>query len=275
MGPLMLRAFLSFAMVLVANSIVPESVEAGPYATAAGQLGSTAISRTDPSFVAWATSAASLTRGPQDINNPGGLLANSGTANDALGPAGSGIVSLGDGGVITLGFNSPIKNGSGFDFAVFENGFSDLFLELGFVEVSSDNNNFFRFPSVSLTTFATQVGSFGAIDPTNLHNLAGKYRANFGTPFDLEDLVGVSPLLNVNEVRFIRIVDVVGSINPNHATHDSWGNVVNDPYPTAFGTGGFDLDAVGVIHQVPEPAGWTLGLAALSILKWRNRRKSR
>ena len=45
------------------------------------------------------------------------------------------------------------------------------------------------------------------------------------------------------------IVDVVGSIDPLYATHDSLGNIVIDPWPTAFASGGFDLDGMGVIHQ--------------------------
>src|SRR5207249_2137736 len=123
-----------------------------------------------------------------------------------------GVVSLGDGGQITLGFDKPIRNGSGADFAVFENGFASgslAFLELGFVEVSSDGMNFFRFDATSNTQTTTQVASFGLLDATNLNNLGGKYVAGFGTPFDLQELAGRSPFLDVNDVRFVRIVDVV------------------------------------------------------------------
>ena len=95
-------------------------------------------------------------------------------------------VSLGRGGSITLAFDHPIRDGLGFDFAVFENAINDSFLELGFVEVSSDGVNFFRFDNDSLTT--SLVASFGEVDPTNVRNLAGKYRQGFGTPFDLEEL---------------------------------------------------------------------------------------
>jgi hypothetical protein len=34
-----------------------------------------------------------------------------------------------------------------------------------------------------------------------------------------------------------------------YATYDINNNPINDPFPTAFSSGGFDLDAVGVIHQ--------------------------
>ncbi|NJL30946.1 MAG: hypothetical protein HC898_04585, partial [Phycisphaerales bacterium] len=161
---------------------------AGPYAPAANQPGSTAIFKDSPLLVAWATGFENLVRGPQDINNPAGPVASHGTGDLALGKAVGNsfdVVSLGDGGHITLTFATGIRNGPGYDFAVFENGFSDTFLELAFVEVSSNGSDFFRFPSFSLTQTTTQVGGFGTLDPTNLHNLAGKYRQGFGTPFDL------------------------------------------------------------------------------------------
>ncbi len=229
---------------------------AGPFAPQAGQPGSTAIAAADPRFVEWANSVVNLTRGPQNISNPNLGLASFGTPANALGPSdaatnSAGVVSLGDGGQITLSFPQPICDGVGPDFAVFENGFASgglAFLELGFVEVSSDGTNFFRFPATSDTQTATQVASFGLLDATNLNNLAGKYVAGFGTPFDLSELAGVSPLLDVNDVRYVRIVDVVGSIDPLYATHDSVGNIVNDPWPTPTASSGFDLDAIGVIN---------------------------
>ncbi len=209
---------------------------------------------------------ANLTRGPENIANPGLGLASVGTAAAALGKADNSVVSLGDGGSITVTFDQPITNGPGADFAVFENGFASGaldYLELGFVDVSSDGVNFFRFPSVSLTDTSTQIGSFGLLDPTNLYDLAGKYVALQGTPFDLSELAGVSPLLDTNNVRYVRVDDVVGSVNPAYATYDSQGHAVNDPWPTAFASGGFDFDAVGVLHTVPEPAAMLLGVLGL------------
>ena len=249
---------------------------AGPFPPAAGQPGSTAIAAGDPGFVEWANSVVSLTRGPQNISNPGLGLASFGVPGNALGPSDaatnfSGVVSLGDGGQITLGFAQPIRDGAGPDFAVFENGFASgglSFLELGFVEVSSDGTNFFRFAATSDTQTTTQVASFGLLDATNLNNLAGKYVAGFGTPFDLNELAGVSPLLDVNDVRFVRVVDVVGSIDPLYATHDSVGNIVNDPWPTASASSGFDMDAVGVINAVPEPGRLALIASALLAAVW-------
>ncbi len=229
----------------------------GPYAPAAGQPGSTAIHMDDPAFVGWATGWEDLVRGPQDINDPDGPAASFGAAENVLGKAAGNsfdVVSLGDGGRITLTFDGPIANGPGPDFAVFENGFNDTFLELAFVEVSSDGSHFFRFDAVSLTPPSPQVGGFGALNPTNLFNFAGKYRQGYGTPFDLQELADVSPLLDVNHVTHVRIIDVVGRVtaapdNPSWSPSlDSLGNIVNDPYPTPFDSSGFDLDAIGVLN---------------------------
>ncbi len=255
------------------------SAAAGPYAPAAGQPGSSALAADSPAFVGWATGFASLVRGPLDIAHPEAGTATFGSGALALGPAGTDptqVVSLGDGGQITLSFDHAITDGPGFDFAVFENGFADTFLELAFVEVSSNGTDFLRFPSVSLTQVATQSASFGALDPTNLYNLAGKYRGGFGTPFDLGQLAGADGAVDVTDIHFVRIVDAVGSIDEAFATHDSLGNPINEPYPTAFASGGFDLDAVGVLHAVPEPAPWVLlsiGLAALRLASTASRRR--
>ena len=215
---------------------------------AAGTPGSLAIHKDSPLFVAWAT-GATVTRGLQDIANGNGNYASVGNVAGVVGIAdGSSVVSLGDGGSAVVTFAKPIANGSGPDFAVFENAFNDTFLELGFVEVSSDGINFFRFPAVSNTQTVTQVGSFGAVDPTKIHNLAGKYRTLYGTPFDLDE-VPDNPLLDKNAITHVKVIDVVGTINPVFARYDSLGQIVNDPYNTPFASSGFDLDAVGVIHQ--------------------------
>jgi hypothetical protein len=173
--------------------------------------------------------------------------ANYGAEGSALGKADNAPVSLGDGGYAVVTFDKPVTNGPGYDFAVFENGLNDSFLELAFVEVSSDGVNFFRFPSVSNTQTTNQVATFGTLDATKIDNLAGKYRALYGTPFDLDILAGI-PGLDINRVTHIKIIDVVGCTQPAYATYDSKGNIVNDPWPTPFNTGGFDLDAVGILH---------------------------
>ena len=222
------------------------------YPPPAGQPGSTAIFRDSSIVINWAKSC-SVQLGYINITDTsvyyaGSNKANYGIPEDAIGRADDHVVSLGDGGIATLTFDPPVKNGDGFDFAVFENGLNDVFLELAFVEVSSDGNRFVRFPSVSLTQDSTQIYTFGTLDATKIDNLAGKYRVLFGTPFDLEKIKDSSGI-DLQNIHMVRIIDVVGCINPLFATHDSYGHIVNDPWPTPFNTGGFDLDAVGVINE--------------------------
>ncbi|MEX2380710.1 MAG: T9SS type A sorting domain-containing protein [Vicingaceae bacterium] len=223
----------------------------GPYAPAAGISGTTAMHKDSSTFMAWADQC-SVVRGFQDIAQPSLGLAAVGDSTSAIGqPNANGVVSLGDGGSATLSFPGVIFDGPGHDFAIFENGFSNInggdFLELAFVEVSSDGQNFFRFPAHSLTDTSQAVGSFGSVDPTQINNLAGKYLLAYGTPFDLAELNGINGL-DVQNITHIRIIDVVGSLNNAHATRDTAGRKVNDPYPTAFPQSGFDLDAVGIVH---------------------------
>mgnify|MGYP001267123008 CR=1 FL=1 len=219
------------------------------FAPPAGQPSSTAIFKDSSIIISWA-SGCTVVRGYQDISNTSLGFASVGDSSMAIGMAGgsSGVVSLGDGGYCILTFDEPINNGLGWDFAVFENSFSDDFLELAFVEVSSDGINFFRFPATSLTQDTVQVGGFGNIDATKINNLAGKYRAQYGTPFDLDELANQAGL-NVNAITHVKVIDVVGCIQDSFATFDQLGNKINDPWNTPFASSGFDLDAVGVIEQ--------------------------
>lgn len=186
-------------------------------------------------------------------------------------------------GSITLGFDpgdgSAIRNGPGYDFVVFENGMrsqittalgsreGQLLAELAYVEVSSNGLDFARFPSVSLTPGPT--GAYGTIGTGSIHNLAGKHPNGYGvctgTPFDLDDLANHPDVLagkiDLDAIRYVRIVDIPGSgdfaddatqhvapgtgplwipYTENHPIYDQW--------PT-WGSGGFDLEAVGVLHE--------------------------
>ena len=219
------------------------------FAPIAGQPGSTAIYKDSSILVAWATQCV-VERGLVDISQPSLGTASAGSVAGTLGMAGDGFtLSLGDGGQATLTFEHPIQNGPGADFVVFENAFNATFLELAFVEVSSDGQNFVRFPAISNTDTSVQVGGFGNLDATRLYNFAGKYRANYGTPFDLQELAADSAILNLSAISHVRIVDAVGCIQDAYATRDSRGIKVNDPWSTPFPSSGFDLDAIGVIHQ--------------------------
>lgn len=242
----------------------------GIFAPAAGQPGSTAVPAGSEAIAGWATGVIDYTVGT-------GVDEQFRTPAKALGPAGNSdgtdagflldFVSLGEGGSITLGFATPIADGPGDDFVVFENSGSDTFLELAFVEVSSDGSNFVRFPAFSLT--ALPVPGLGAVDPTNVEGVAGKYRGGFGMPFDLARLAGAAGL-DTSDIAYVRVVDIVGDGSaPNDLTPQSladWLGVplgslspplvalaqgapaaIYDPYPTA-GSAGFDLDAIGVIN---------------------------
>jgi hypothetical protein len=227
---------------IILLSLLPALGLAGSFPGAVGSATTDAISRDSTALVAWAN---------------GNLTPNYGTGVDviwktpalAYGPATGNafdIVSLGNGGQIVMYFPRPISDGDGADFAVFENAFSPGFLELAFVEVSSDGVHFYRFPNRSEGT--TTVGPFAnTMDPTNLSGLAGKYIKGYGTPFDLASLAA-TPLLDRQNVRFVRLVDIIG----DGTQRDTTNQPIYDPTPTT-GSGGFDLEAIGVIHQSEDP----------------------
>ena len=158
------------------------------------------------------------------------------------------MLSLGNGGEITLLFDQPIRNGAGLDFAVFENAFDDFFLELAFVEVSSNGEDFLRFDCAYLGS--EPIGQYDTHNTELIGGLAGKYRAGFGTPFDLELLSDKDAVqqgdVDLNAITQIKVVDIIG----DGSRQDSFGNPIYDPTPTVI-SGGFDLDAVGIIHTAP------------------------
>lgn len=239
-------------LVFIAVLLSATTVSSQSFAPAAGQPGSTAIHKDSSAIVNWA-SGIELTRGYLNIASTSTVSASFGTESDALGYAegdGMSVVSFGDGGVATLTFPSPIINLPGPDFAVFENGFADNYMELAHVEVSSDGINFFRFPSISETPIDAQISNVMFGDCRYINNLAGKYRQRYGTPFDLEELSGEIGL-DVNYITHVRLIDVVGTIDPAYGTVDSQGNLINDTYPTEFESGGFDLDGIAVLHEMP------------------------
>ncbi len=254
----------------------------------------------NPIFRGWATETIEYTPSDQTWSGPWNDPAK------ALGPVtGSNfdIVSLGEltqqeilqgapPGYITLAFGDPhdqndeavIRNGAGYDFAIFENGMisqvttaagslkGKLLAELAYVEVSSNGQDFVRFPAVSLTP--GRAGSYGTIEMSNVHNLAGKhpngYGVCLGTAFDLDELADhpdvVSGKVDLHAVRYVRLVDVPGSgdfiddavqcIEPG--TGPQWHNYaenhpIYDQWPT-WGSGGFDLEAVGVLHEQQHSA---------------------
>jgi len=214
--------------------------DAGPYSPPAGTDGSEAIHMNSELITGWAIGWTNYQIGAR-ANPEWQILTN------ALGKADGtsfDIVSLGAGGSITMLFDPPITDGPGPDFAIFENAFNHAFLELAFVEVSTDGTNFHRFPSHSLTPDPDpDPGSpFVSIDASDLAGLAGTFVQGFGTPFDIAD-IPLPPACNLTQVRWVRLIDIIG----DGLTLDSLGNKIFDPTPTE-GSAGFDLDAIGVIH---------------------------
>lgn len=251
----------------------------GPFPPGPSQPGSDAIPAASALFKGWAHSVTSFQPGPR-LAGANSSPADYGSAASVTGPPDSAgvtypvadgspvpaapVLSLGDGGQVTLRFSPPLADGEGADFAVFENGFTtsstSLFAELALVEASSNGTDFVRFPAVSCTQTSTQISNALTLDPRNLHNLAGKHPAGYGTPFDLAELAGAGAALDVNRITHLRIVDVIGDVKTDRGTREANGNWINDPYPTNYQTGGFDLDAIGVIHEAADP--WQEWIAA-------------
>jgi len=219
---------------------------------AGGEAGSKSIHNDASSIIAWAN-AAQIRKGFVQINDTSLGKPTVGDSSSAIGPADGLVVSLGDGGEAILEFTDPILNKEGYDFAVFENGFKvglSYYLELAHVEVSKDGIFYKRFPSETVTDTSYQIDDFGYLRPEEIYNLAGKHQSPYGTLFDLEEI-------GLDSVRFIKLIDVVGATD-NWGSRDSKGKIINDPFPSPFESGGFDLDAVAVVNgqllQVEEVA---------------------
>lgn len=200
------------------------------------------IDKDDERIVAWASGYVDYMPGEaldEEWKTPENAIGKaSGTSTD--------VVSLGRGGSITMTFDAPVKNGEGADFAVFENALDETFLELGYVEVSSNGTDFARFDNYYLGV--EPLGPFDGHDASLIWGFAGKFKQGIGTQFDLSDLLEhplvVDGTVDVDEITHIRIVDVVG----DGSELDTLGNPIYDPYPTT-GSAGFDLDGIGVINQ--------------------------
>jgi hypothetical protein len=255
--------------------LAPWLANAGIFAPAPGQTNSTAVPASDSDIDAWATGYKDYQPGLEadsQFRTPAKSLGVPGNSNGANEGTIYDIVSLGRGGSITITFSRPIFNGPGYDFAVFENSFNDVFLEFARVSVSSDGQNFVTFPALS--TVASSVGGFGNVDTTDVAQVAGKYRAGYGTPFDLQQLSGASGI-DLNDIRYVRLDDIIGDGSaPNDLTPASLAKflgvsqaslpsalvtiannappAIYDVYPT-LDSAGFDLDAVAALNAGAIP----------------------
>jgi hypothetical protein len=211
------------------------------YPGAAGSPGTTAISATDDAIEGWASVVWDVSFGnaidPQWTDATAALGPAEGTAVD--------VVSLGRGGSIVLGFDTPIEDRPGYDLAVYENSFLDTFLELARVSVSSDGETWVTFDTATLHD--EPVASYDHLDPTTVGQLAGSYRQGWGSPFDLAVLRQRDEVLagrvDLSAITHVRIDDIVG----DGREHDAFGRPIYDPYPTE-GSAGFDLDGVAALH---------------------------
>jgi len=210
----------------------------------------------------WATSVVDYSRGYQDYQDTDLGYASYGSENDILGSAGTPF-SLGDGGHVTVAFGQEISNAAGDDFVVFENGFEwqGVYMELGFVEVSSNGTDFSRMPAFCRHT--EQPGPWDTSDSAEFYNLAGNFVG--GTGFDLNDLVlsgdtnVASGLVDIDHIIFVRVVDVIGDVAAGGATQDYLGRAVADPYPTPSESCGMDITGVAGINAgtvATEQATW-------------------
>jgi hypothetical protein len=244
--------------------VLPGTSIVYPFPGPPSSSNTTAISKDSPLVTGWADGYTQISYGTgvDDVWK---------TPQKALGKATSDtydIVCLGNGGRITMTFSKAIADGPGFDFAVFENGNTDTFLELAWVEVSSDGTHFSRFPNFYATNIV--IGTYAGHDTTMIYGLASKYKQAYGTPFDLHELTETYntamsgsnsvytaeyksaltnnfPYLDTNNVRYVRIIDIIG----DGSAKESSGRSIYDPTPT-FGSGGFDLEAIGVINQAVD-----------------------
>ena len=215
------------------------------YSTMNGAVG---VASDDERILEWASSVVQYNPGPAVEAKwmvPSNALGGAQGSLDGLG-ATNGIVTLGDNGWLTLGFEVPIWDGPGHDFAVFENAFGPNFLELAYVEVSSDGTNWVQFPSHSIETNAIDEYPMDyPSDATAYGGLAGKTVQGTGVGFDLACVrkEAVAAGVDVDAIQFVRIRDVCG----DGSCLDSYGNPIYDPYPT-HGSPGFDLDAIGALN---------------------------
>ena len=234
---------------LVSAACLVALTATGQFSPDGGQPGSIAIHVDSAAWVGWSTGVTYVPGWLDAADTSLGRI-DMPARSAALGPPDGAVASLGDGGVAELRFDPPIADGPGADFVVFENGFptSDTtgFFELALVEVVDGRGHTARFEATGLTE--APVGPFGELDSRQLDGLAGRFSAPYGVPFDLADLP-TGHGLDLGDIRTARLTDVVGTADTAFAKTDVTGAPILDPYPTPFPGGGFDLDAVGVLHD--------------------------
>ena len=180
------------------------------------------------------------------------------------------VVSLGTGGTLTVQMDPAVVDGAGADLLVCENAFYvtgtlQSFVEAAFVEVSSDGQHFARLSS-NYTGPDSPLPIFTGIHPARYRGFAGvmpvmahppevdplDVTAAGGDLFDLHELVAdplvQADLLDLDDIRFVRIVDVQAGLST-----DTAGHIVFD---CGVGTGSScDIDAVVGLNTVQNQEG--------------------
>lgn len=283
-------------LLAAAGALGAGRVFAGPFGDDASGIAGNA-----PQIKGWATACLEYVQPDaasggyahdNDSENCDPAAAVTGSPSTFVGAQTRHVLSLGNGGSVTLSFDHPIENRGGADFAVFENGFTALtdwtgtsragsmdtytFAELAFVEVATVTSAWARFPATCLNTSVLYAfddlenDRFASQDVTLLDGLAGKHTIEYGTPFDLSVLTNHPAVLggdvDLRNILYVRVVDAIG----DGSTTDAEGRAVYDPfyhhqegYPEPAplsATDGFDLRGVAVLHFadvsiVPAPPG--------------------
>ncbi|MEO0652979.1 MAG: hypothetical protein AAFZ65_20055 [Planctomycetota bacterium] len=169
-----------------------------------------------------------------------------------LGSGSLDVLTLGEQGSLTLGFDVEIVDGPGADLIVSENSFlisgsDQVFAEVLYVEVSSDGSTFARFP-VQYTGNGSEMGAYRGVcgGLPVLANVDTNTISPFdpvvsgGEAFDLADLADdpavTGGAVDLSAIRFVRLVDVgVGD--------------TDDAGTPLGGFGGADVDAVTVLNS--------------------------
>ena len=145
------------------------------------------------------------------------------------------VLSLGNGGSITLEFPAQIVDGSGADLWIYENPFTvgaagEVYTETATIEVSLDGVEWHLFPFDYVQEATSAAEQFKGLAGVNIG----------GDEYDLK-------VLGLNAIRFIRITDC-GKLTDTDDTRimDSDGEFLDDEGNICCGgtSAGFDLDGV-------------------------------
>jgi hypothetical protein len=187
------------------------------------------------------------------------------------------IVGIGNGGELTLGFNTPITNDPinhafGMDFTIFgndffisgSNGFSGTYTHPGLsVWVSSDNMTYYQLKVPNGYDADSSFPEQGTGDP--------------GLPVNPAYTLSTFNGLSVSQALALYNGSAGGASYSLSWAQDTGGNAVNLPsisYIEIAGTSGFGyVDAVSRVENVPEPSCAGLVFAGIGVLLSHRRRQ--